>query len=50
MARAENTAETRAHILDVARREVFTKGYASASINAIVGATSVSKPTVYYHL
>jgi AcrR family transcriptional regulator len=49
MARAENTAETRAHILDVARREFFAKGYASASINAIVGATSVSKPTVYYH-
>ena len=49
MARAESTAETKAHILDVARREFFAKGYASASINAIVDATSVSKPTVYYH-
>ena len=49
MTRSENTAETKAHILDVARREFFAKGYASASINAIVGATNVSKPTVYYH-
>ena len=49
MNRAESTAETRAHILEVARREFFAKGYASASINAIVEATKVSKPTVYYH-
>ena len=45
----ENVAETRAHSLDVARRQFFKTGYASTSINAIVSATKFTKPTVYYH-
>lgn len=47
--RSQATAETREHILDVARREFYAKGYDGASINAIVDATHVTKPTVYYH-
>lgn len=44
-----SVAETRAHILDVARSQFMRKGYAGASINTIVEATEVTKPTVYYH-
>lgn len=40
---------TREHILEVARKEFFNKGYGAASINTIVDAADVTKPTVYYH-
>src|SRR5216683_193695 len=42
-------AETRNHIMDVARRQFFKTGYAGTSINSIVEATKFTKPTVYYH-
>lgn len=45
----ESTEQTKLHILQVAREEFFRKGYAGASINAIVDAADVTKPTVYYH-
>jgi AcrR family transcriptional regulator len=45
----QNTADTRAHIMEVARQQFMQKGYAGASINTIVDATRVTKPTVYYH-
>lgn len=45
----ENIQETREHILEVARKEFFNKGYGAASINTIVDAADVTKPTVYYH-
>lgn len=45
----QNAADTRAHILEVARRQFLKKGYNGASINTIVDATRVTKPTVYYH-
>lgn len=47
--KSESTEQTKLHILQVAREEFFKKGYAAASINAIVGAADVTKPTVYYH-
>jgi AcrR family transcriptional regulator len=45
----QNSAETREHILEIARQQFMRKGYAGASINTIVDATRVTKPTVYYH-
>jgi AcrR family transcriptional regulator len=45
----QSTAATREHILEVARHQFMRKGYAGASINTIVDATRVTKPTVYYH-
>ena len=45
----ENVQNTKDHILEVARKEFFTKGYGAASINTIVDAADVTKPTVYYH-
>jgi AcrR family transcriptional regulator len=45
----ENTGQTREHILEVSRKEFFTKGYGGASINTIVEAADVTKPTVYYY-
>lgn len=47
--RKENIQQTKEHILDVARKEFFSKGYGAASINTIVDAADVTKPTVYYH-
>src|ERR1044071_823772 len=47
--KGQSTAATKAHILEVARRQFMRKGYAGASINTIVDATRVTKPTVYYH-
>jgi AcrR family transcriptional regulator len=47
--RKETIEQTKEHILEVARKEFFTKGYGAASINTIVGAADVTKPTVYYH-
>ncbi|HEX8736553.1 MAG TPA: TetR/AcrR family transcriptional regulator [Pyrinomonadaceae bacterium] len=41
--------ETKAHILEIAREQFFKKGYAATSINTIVDAADVTKPTVYYH-
>jgi TetR/AcrR family transcriptional regulator len=49
MDKKESTEQTKKHILEVARAEFFKKGYAAASINTIVDAASVTKPTVYYH-
>ncbi|MBL8150761.1 MAG: TetR/AcrR family transcriptional regulator [Blastocatellia bacterium] len=50
MAREQlTTAETRAHILDIARKQFFKRGYSGVSINEIVEALNVTKPTVYYH-
>lgn len=45
----ESNQQTREHILEVARKEFFNKGYGAASINTIVDAADVTKPTVYYH-
>ena len=45
----ETVQETREHILEVASKEFFSKGYDAASINTIVDAARVTKPTVYYH-
>ncbi|MEO6589516.1 MAG: TetR/AcrR family transcriptional regulator [Pyrinomonadaceae bacterium] len=45
----EINQETREHILEVASKEFFSKGYGAASINTIVDAADVTKPTVYYH-
>lgn len=45
----ESNEQTRENILDAARREFFEKGYGAASINTIVDASNVTKPTVYYH-
>src|SRR5207253_1499546 len=49
MRKEQNSRETREHILEVARRQFFKKGFSGASINTIVDASNVSKPTVYYH-
>lgn len=46
---SENNQLTKAHILEIAREQFFKKGYAATSINTIVDAASVTKPTVYYH-
>lgn len=45
----ETVEQTKAHILDVARVQFFKKGYAATSINTIIDAADVTKPTVYYH-
>lgn len=45
----ESTEKTREHILEVARRQFFKRGYAATSINEIVDAADVTKPTIYYH-
>ena len=45
----EDNQQTRDHILEVAREEFFSKGFGAASINTIVDAADVTKPTVYYH-
>ena len=45
----DSIQQTKRHILDVARREFFKKGFAATSINAVVDAANVTKPTVYYH-
>lgn len=45
----ESVKATKEHILEVARREFFSKGYEGASINTIVAAARITKPTVYYH-
>lgn len=45
----ESVETTKKHILDVARREFFKKGYAGTSINVVVESANVTKPTVYYH-
>jgi AcrR family transcriptional regulator len=45
----ENIRQTKEHILKVARQQFFKKGFAATSINTIVDAASVTKPTVYYH-
>jgi len=47
--KGQDTEETKAHILAIAREQFMRKGYAAASINEIVDATKVTKPTVYYH-
>lgn len=47
--RKESIQQTKEHILEVARKEFFNKGYGAASINTIVDAADVTKPTVYYH-
>jgi AcrR family transcriptional regulator len=47
--KGQDSEETKAHILGVARQQFMRKGYMGASINEIVDATRVSKPTVYYH-
>jgi AcrR family transcriptional regulator len=49
MMETEKVQETKRHILEVASREFFNKGYDAASINTIVDAARVTKPTVYYH-
>jgi len=41
--------QTKEHILTAARKEFFSKGYGASSINTIVDAADVTKPTVYYH-
>ena len=45
----ETIKQTKEHILEVARKEFFSKGYGAASINTIVDAADVTKPTIYYH-
>jgi AcrR family transcriptional regulator len=45
----ETVQQTKEHILDIARTQFFKKGYAGTSINTIVDAARVTKPTVYYH-
>lgn len=45
----QSNQQTREHILEVARKEFFSKGFGAASINTIVDAADVTKPTVYYH-
>ena len=45
----ELVEQTRKHILEVARKEFFSKGYSAASINTIVDAANITKPTIYYH-
>ncbi len=35
--------------MEAAKKEFFSKGYGAASINTIVDAADVTKPTVYYH-
>ncbi|MBI4851311.1 MAG: TetR/AcrR family transcriptional regulator [Acidobacteria bacterium] len=47
--KGQDPKETKAHILAIARQQFMRKGYAASSINDIVGATTVTKPTVYYH-
>jgi len=45
----DNVQHTKEHILEIAREQFFKKGYAATSINTIVDAADVTKPTVYYH-
>jgi AcrR family transcriptional regulator len=45
----DSNQQTKDHILEVARKEFFNKGFGAASINTIVDAADVTKPTVYYH-
>jgi AcrR family transcriptional regulator len=45
----ETSEQTKAHILKVAQVQFFKKGYAGSSINTIVEAANITKPTVYYH-
>ncbi|MEP6924883.1 MAG: TetR/AcrR family transcriptional regulator [Pyrinomonadaceae bacterium] len=45
----ESIEQTKKHILEVARQEFFKKGFAATSINAVVDAANITKPTVYYH-
>ena len=45
----ESSNRTKAHILKVAQEQFFKKGYAGSSINTIVDAANITKPTVYYH-
>ena len=45
----ETVEQTKAHILEVAQAQFFKKGYAATSINTIIDAADVTKPTVYYH-
>lgn len=47
--RSETVEQTKAHILEVAREQFFKKGFAATSINTLVDAANVTKPTVYYH-
>lgn len=49
MSREQNTQQTREHILKVAREQFYRRGYSGVSINEIVEALDVTKPTVYYH-
>jgi len=41
--------KTRQHILDAALRQFADRGYAGTSVQDIVDAASVTKPTLYYH-
>jgi AcrR family transcriptional regulator len=45
----DSIQQTKEHIMEVAKKEFFRKGYGAASINTIVDAADVTKPTVYYH-
>lgn len=47
--RNETVEQTKAHILEIARKQFFKKGFAATSINTVVDAANVTKPTVYYH-
>lgn len=40
---------TRAHILEVAFREVFARGFQAVSVNAIVAASQVTKGAFFHH-
>lgn len=45
----DTVQDTKEHILEIAREQFFKKGYAATSINTIVDAADVTKPTIYYH-
>ena len=49
LSRSSNTERTRQKILDAALRLFAAHGYAGASTQAIIVASEVTKPVLYYH-
>ena len=49
LSRSNNTERTRRKILDAALRQFAAHGYAGASTQAIIEASQVTKPVLYYH-
>jgi len=47
--RLRNPERTRERLLQAASREVYRSGFQSASLEAILAATGVTKGALYYH-